>query len=58
MSYHGANFPRKLTWEWVKNQFHYCLPLSNYQIERNSLSLTSKTEKHSFFERERLQGKQ
>ena len=29
MSYHGANFPRRLTWEWAKNQFHYCLPLSS-----------------------------
>ena len=28
MSYHGANFPRRLTWEWAKNKFHYCLPLS------------------------------
>ena len=27
MSYHGANFPRRLTWEWAKKQFHYCLPL-------------------------------
>ena len=28
MSYHGAKFPHRLTWEWEKNRSHYCLPLS------------------------------
>ena len=32
MSYHGANFPCKLTWEWAKKQFHYCLPLTEEYI--------------------------
>ena len=28
MSYHGANFLRRLTGEWAKNQFHYCDKIS------------------------------
>ena len=27
MSKWGAKFPHRLTWEWAKNQYHYCLPL-------------------------------
>ena len=27
MSKQGAKFPHRLTWEWTKNRYHYCLPL-------------------------------
>ena len=28
MSKLRAKFPHRLTWEWAKNRYHYCLPLS------------------------------
>ena len=26
MSKHGAEFPRRLTWEWEKNRYYYYVP--------------------------------
>ena len=37
MSKHGVKFPRRLTWEWVKNRYHYCVTLKNekyYEVRR------------------------
>ena len=28
MSKRATKFPRSLTWEWAKNRYHYCLPVS------------------------------
>ena len=30
MSKRGVKFPHTLTWEWTKNRYHYCLPLSTH----------------------------
>ena len=33
MSKRWAKFPHRLTWEWAKNRYHYCLPLSPVIVE-------------------------
>ena len=48
MSYHGANFPRRLTWEWTKNRYHYCLPLRL----KNHFREISETDKFRFENKE------
>ena len=43
MSYHGAKFPRRLTWEWAKKQSLYCLSLISQK------SLFSKNQPDFFY---------
>ena len=45
MSKRRAKFPHRLTWEWSKNRYHYCLPLM-LKNETNFNSFPLK--KHAF----------
>ena len=42
ISKHGAKFPRKLTWEWTKNRYHWCAPLSQNIVAQYCLSIILK----------------